>query len=74
MGLHKRWLADKPQRNPVKRDKDRRQGNALLDAVRYFKQMAPVRPRTINAPNGPAGVRLRQSTARNTLFFRVLFQ
>ena len=38
MGLHKLWLADKPERNPVKRDKDRRQGNVLLDAVRYFMQ------------------------------------
>ena len=31
--LHKLWLADKPSRNPLKRDKDRRQGAALLDAV-----------------------------------------
>ncbi len=38
MGLHKLWLADKPERNPVKRDKDRRQGDVLLDAVRYFMQ------------------------------------
>jgi hypothetical protein len=38
MGLHKLWLADKPQRNPAKRDKDRRQGNVLLDAVRHFMQ------------------------------------
>ena len=36
MGLHKLWLADKPQRNPAKRDKDRRQGDVLLDAVRHF--------------------------------------
>lgn len=36
MGLHKLWLADKPERNPVKRDKDRRQGDVLLDAVRHF--------------------------------------
>ena len=26
MGLHKLWLADKPERNPVKEGKDRRQG------------------------------------------------
>ena len=36
MGLHKLWLADKPERNPVKRDKDRRQGDVLLDAVRHY--------------------------------------
>lgn len=38
MGLHKLWLSNKPQRNPAKRDKDRRQGNVLLDAVRHFMQ------------------------------------
>ena len=38
MGLHKLWLADKPKRNPVKRDKGRRQGDVLLDAVRHFTQ------------------------------------
>ena len=38
MGLHKLWLADKPERNPVKRDKDRRQGDVLLDAVHHFMQ------------------------------------
>jgi hypothetical protein len=31
--LHKLWLADKPSRNPLKREKDRKQGLALLDAV-----------------------------------------
>jgi hypothetical protein len=31
--LHKLWLADKPTRNPLKREKDRKQGTALLDAV-----------------------------------------
>jgi len=31
--LHKLWLADKPSRNPLKRDKDRKQGIAILDAV-----------------------------------------
>jgi hypothetical protein len=36
MALHKLWLANKPERNPLKKDKDRRQGNVLLDAVRYF--------------------------------------
>ena len=38
MGLHKLWLSAKPARNPAKRDKDRRQGDVLLDAVRYFMQ------------------------------------
>jgi hypothetical protein len=38
MALHKLWLADKPERNPAKRDKDRRQGDVLLDAVRHFMQ------------------------------------
>jgi hypothetical protein len=36
MALHKLWLADKPERNPSKREKDRRQGDVLLDAVRHF--------------------------------------
>ena len=31
--LHKLWLADKPSRNPLKREKDRKQGGALLEAV-----------------------------------------
>ena len=38
MALHKLWLADKPERNPAKKEKDRRQGNVLLDAVRYFME------------------------------------
>jgi hypothetical protein len=38
MGLHKLWLADKPERKESKREKDKRQGNVLLDAVRYFMQ------------------------------------
>jgi hypothetical protein len=36
MALHKLWLSDKPERNLLKKDKDRRQGNVLLDAVRFF--------------------------------------
>jgi hypothetical protein len=36
MALHKLWLSEKPERNPAKKDKDQRQGNVLLDAVRYF--------------------------------------
>ena len=36
MALHKLWLADKPERRADKKDKDRRQGNVLLDAVRCF--------------------------------------
>ncbi|RXZ64894.1 hypothetical protein ETX26_13675 [Pelagerythrobacter rhizovicinus] len=31
--LHKLWLADQAERNPLKRRKDRAQGNAVLDAV-----------------------------------------
>ncbi len=38
MALHKLWLADKPERNPAKKEKDRRQGNVLMDAVRYFME------------------------------------
>lgn len=33
MGLLKLWLAEKPERNPNKKGKDRRQGDALLSAV-----------------------------------------
>ena len=36
MALHKFWLAIKPDRNPIKKPKDERQGNVLLDAARYF--------------------------------------
>jgi hypothetical protein len=36
MALHKLWLADKPERNANKRDKDRMQGNILLDAIRGY--------------------------------------
>lgn len=36
MALHKLWLAEKPERNPLKRAKDQRQGEVLLDAVRHF--------------------------------------
>lgn len=32
--LHKLWMAEKPERNPQKKPKDRKQGIALLDAVR----------------------------------------
>ncbi len=38
MALYKLWLADKPERNPAKKEKDRRQGNVLLDAVRHFME------------------------------------
>jgi hypothetical protein len=31
--LQKLWLAEQPKRNPLKRDKDTKQGMALLDAV-----------------------------------------
>lgn len=36
MALHKLWLAKKPERNPSKKPKDQRQGDVLLDAVRFF--------------------------------------
>lgn len=36
MALHKLWLANKPERRESKRPKDRRQGEVLLDACRYF--------------------------------------
>jgi hypothetical protein len=36
MALHKLWLADKKERRADKKEKDRRQGKVLLDAVRYF--------------------------------------
>ncbi len=36
MALHKLWLADKHERRADKKEKDRRQGNVLLAAVRYF--------------------------------------
>jgi hypothetical protein len=38
MALHKLWLSEKPERNPLKRDKDKRQGHVLLDATRHFMQ------------------------------------
>jgi len=40
MALHKLWLADRPLRNPNKRDKDRQQGNVLLDAVREYMSVS----------------------------------
>lgn len=46
MALHKMWLADKPQRNASKKDKDARQGEVLLDAVRHF--LADSHPIDIN--------------------------
>lgn len=36
MALHKMWLAEKPGRKASKKSKDARQGEVLLDAVRYF--------------------------------------
>lgn len=36
MALHKLWLSQKSGRNLVKKPKDERQGNVLLDAIRYF--------------------------------------
>ena len=42
MALHKQWLADKPGRSPLKIDKDRAQGRALLAAVRAHMPQFPV--------------------------------
>lgn len=42
MALHKLWLADKPQRNRLKVDKDRRQGQLLLDAVQRLMPHYPI--------------------------------
>ncbi len=36
MALHKLWLSNKPERRESKKPKDRRQGNVLLDACRFF--------------------------------------
>ncbi len=36
MALHKIWLSAQAKRNPLKREKDARQGNVLLDATRHF--------------------------------------
>jgi hypothetical protein len=40
--LHKCWLADKPSRNTLKAPKDRRQGEALLAAIRAFMPHYPL--------------------------------
>ena len=45
MALHKLWLADKPERRqsqPLKADKDRLQGEILLDAVAQFMPDYPL--------------------------------
>ena len=42
MALHKLWLAEKDTRNPLKRDKDRKQGLALLDVVRARMPHYPI--------------------------------
>lgn len=40
--LQKLWLAEKPQRDPQKKDKDRKQGIALLDAVWLTMRHYPI--------------------------------
>lgn len=40
--LHKLWMADKPERNPLKKPKDRNQGNAMLNAVDAFMPHYPL--------------------------------
>jgi hypothetical protein len=42
MALHKAWLANKPERSATKKDKDRLQGEILLDAVVLFMPDYPV--------------------------------
>lgn len=42
MALHKAWLANKPQRSTTKKDKDRLQGQLLLDAVALFMPDYPI--------------------------------
>ena len=38
MAVHKLWLSAKPERRDSKKAKDKRQGDVLLDACRYFLQ------------------------------------
>lgn len=40
--LQKLWLAEKPERDPQKKSKDRKQGNALLDAVWLTMRHYPI--------------------------------
>jgi len=40
--LHKLWMADQEKRNPLKRPKDRKQGVALLDAIRETMLQFPM--------------------------------
>jgi hypothetical protein len=40
--LQKLWMAEKPERNPQKKPKDRKQGIALLDAVRQTMPHYPL--------------------------------
>ena len=40
--LQKLWMAEKPERNPQKKPKDRRQGTALLDAVWLAMRQYPM--------------------------------
>jgi hypothetical protein len=40
--LHKLWLAEKPERNPLKKTKDRKQGVALLSAIEQVMPHYPL--------------------------------
>ena len=40
--LHKRWLADKPERNPRKKGKDRQQAEALWTAIKRSMPLYPI--------------------------------
>ena len=42
MALHKSWLADKPQRNPRKKQKDKAQGAALFQVIRRSLAHYPI--------------------------------
>lgn len=42
MALHKAWLAEKPERSATKRDKDRIQGEVLLDAIALYMSDYPM--------------------------------
>jgi len=40
--LHKLWLAEQPKREPLKRDKDRKQGMAVLNAIHLAMPQFPL--------------------------------
>lgn len=42
MALHKMWLAQKPERNPLKKYKDKKQGELLMQAVTKIQNKFPI--------------------------------